>query len=95
MSAAGAIDTLRGKVGTLIARCTELNGNLNDSFQREQKLKKDNHLLNQQIKNLENRVKELEASLDKELLKKSFGSASQISNLMREIDRCIDLVNYK
>ncbi len=95
MSAAGAIDTLKAKVGRLIARCDDLSRNLNDSFQREQKLKKDNQLLSGQIKNLEHRVKELEANLDKELLKKSFGSASQISNLMREIDRCIDLVNYK
>lgn len=95
MSAAETIDTLRAKVGELIARCAELSRNLDDSFRNEQKLKKENQLLRLQTKSLDSRIKELEVNFDKELLKNSFGSAKQISDLMREIDKCIDLVNYK
>ena len=94
MSKTAVIDAIRTKIDRLVADNRRLRGDYAKVIEQRDKAKVDNRELTEQIARLEKRVKVLE-------LRESMAGGSEdtkaararVNRLMREVDKCIALLN--
>lgn len=94
MTKTAVIESVKGKVDRLIAENRNLRGELDKAIGQRDKLKVQNRDLEQQIARLDKRIEVLE-------LRESMAGGSadtkvaraRVNRLMREVDKCIALLN--
>lgn len=94
MAGHNVIASVREKIGRLIAENQKLREECGRTLRRSEKLRADNRRLNEQVAELEKRISLLElrnAMAGSEDDRKR--AMARVNRLMREIDRCIALMN--
>jgi len=93
MTAEVIIDNIRRKVRRLMNENLALWSDYEKACRQRDKLKDDNRELKQRIATLERRVSTLEIAAAMEGKSDIQGAKAHINRLMREVDKCIALLN--